>query len=49
MLFIVEVYNDDFCMYVFLYVFFKLWVMDYEVNCVRYGCVFVEKKIVVMG
>jgi len=42
--FAAEVHNDEPRMYASLYARSKLLVMDYEVNCARYGCVFVDKK-----
>ena len=42
--FAAEVHNDEPRMYASLYARSKLWVMDYEVNCARYGCVFVDNK-----
>jgi len=43
MSFAAEVHNDEPRMYASLYARSKLWIMDYEVNCARYGCVFVDK------
>ncbi len=42
--FAVEVANDETRLYASLYAYSKLWIMDYEVNCVRYGCVYVRSK-----
>ena len=42
--FATEGHNDEPRMYASLYAHSKLWVMDYEVNYARYGCVFVENK-----
>lgn len=36
--------KDGTRMYASLYANSKLWIMDHEVNCARYGCVFVESK-----
>lgn len=47
--FAAEAHNDDPRMYASLYTRCKLWAMDYEVNCARYGCVFIEKKTAAMG
>ncbi|KAJ7382353.1 hypothetical protein OS493_035412 [Desmophyllum pertusum] len=35
---------DESRMYASLYALSQLWTMDYEVNCTRYGCVFVKGK-----
>ena len=40
-----EAHNDEPHMYASLYASSKLWAMDYEVNCARYGCVLIEQKI----
>ncbi|KAL9969801.1 hypothetical protein ACROYT_G022060 [Oculina patagonica] len=37
--FAVQVTNDETRLYASLYAHSKLWIMDYEVNCARYGCV----------
>ena len=42
--FAAEVHNDEPRRYASLYAHSKLWVMDYEVNCARYGCVFVDSN-----
>ena len=42
--FLVEVANGETRLYASLYASSKLWAMDYEVNCSRYGCVFVNSK-----
>lgn len=42
--FAAEAHNDDPHMYASLYAPSKLWAMDYEVNCTRYGCLLVEQK-----
>ena len=36
--------NNETRMYASQYARSKLWIMEYEVNCARYGCVFVESK-----
>ncbi len=45
MSFAVDVANDGTRMYASLYALSKLWIMDNEVNCVRYGCVFVKSDV----
>lgn len=45
MSFAAEVTNNETHMYASLYAQSKLWIMDYEVNCVRYGCVFVKSDL----
>ena len=45
MSFAAEVANNGSGMYASLYDQSKLWIMDYEVNCARYGCVFVKRHI----
>ena len=47
--FAAEAHNDEPHMYASLYAPSKLWAMDYEVNCARYGCVLVEKKTAATG
>ena len=47
--FAAEAHNDEPHMYASLYSRSKLWAMDYEVNCARYGCVLVEKKTAATG
>lgn len=42
MSFAVEVVNNEARMYASLYAQSKLWIMDYEMNCIRYGCLFVK-------
>lgn len=41
--FATEVSNDEPRMYASLYGRSKLWIIDHEVNCASYGCVFVDK------
>lgn len=44
-----EVHNDKpGRMYASLYAHSKLWVMDYEVNCSRYGCLIVKARTVTL-
>ena len=47
--FAAEGHNGEPHMYASLYAPSKLWAMDYEVNCARYGCVLVEKKTAATG
>ncbi|XP_078372816.1 uncharacterized protein LOC144656468 [Oculina patagonica] len=42
--FLAEVGNDETRMYASLYACSKLWIVDYEVYCTWYGCVFVQFK-----
>jgi len=42
--FVAEVHNDKPRIYASLYARSKLWIMDYEVNSARYGCVSVDQK-----
>lgn len=47
--FAAEAHNKEPHMYASLYTPSKLWAMDYEVNCARYGCVLVEQRTAVVG
>ena len=40
-----EMANNETRMYASLYAQSKLWIMDYEVNCARYGCVFIKSDL----
>jgi len=42
--FAAELREDETRMYASLYAHSKLWIMDYEVNCARYGCLSVDGK-----
>ena len=41
----IDVANDGPRKYASLYAKSKLWIMDYEMNCMRYGCLFVTSPI----
>lgn len=41
----IDVANDGPRKYASLYAESKLWIMDYEMNCMRYGCLFVTRTI----
>ena len=47
--FAAEVHNEEPRMYASLYARSKLWIMDYEVDCARYGCVSVDHKTAALG